>query len=167
MTTNSRTNNNLYTKEECPNCHFTFVSGFDPENIRNCPSCRTKFVSGQKVNHGVGCTVCKSRYNGSNNVYYKDGCPAIMSDGRFITNYNSTNELTEAMRKMNGFKSPNEFRNFMQKHGDLFMNIERDYITKNNTCTPKIACSEGWYNLWTKHNGDWSAYNNVPQPYNQ
>lgn len=160
-------NNNLYTKEECPNCHFSFVGGFDPQNIRNCPSCKTKFASGQKVNHGVGCSICKSRYHGSNNVYYKDGCPAIMSDGRFITNYNSTNELTESMRKLNGFKSANQFRNFMQKNGELFMNKERDYIEKNNTCAPKVACSEGWYNLWAKHGGDWAAYHNVPQPHNQ
>ena len=92
---------------------------------------------------------------GSNNVYYPDGCPALMSDGRFITYYNSSNELTETMRKMNGFRSENQFRTFMQTNGDLFMNAERDYLMKNNTCSPQTACSEGWYDLWTMKDGYW------------
>lgn len=156
--------NSLHTKDECPKCHFAFVAGFSPENMRQCPSCKTNFISGQKIDHGRGCSICSNRYHGSNNVYYKDGCPAIMSDGRFITYYNSTNELTEAMRKMNGFKSANQFRNFMQKNGDLFMNSERNHIIKENTCSPAIACSEGWYNLWSKSGGDWADYNANPCP---
>lgn len=178
------TKNNLHTKEECPNCHSSFISGFDPHNQRLCPSCKTKFIAGQKIDHGKGCSICSGRYQrnslntgdqgfpsigfkGQNNVYYRDGCPALMSDGRFITYYNSTNELTEAMRKLNGFTSPNQFRTFMQNNGDLFMNSERDYITKENTCSPKIACSEGWYDLWTKYGGDWAGTNSNPQPIRQ
>lgn len=152
-------NSSLHTKEECPKCHFAFVAGFNPNNSRSCPSCRSTFISGERANHGASCAICSNRYSGSNNVYYKDGCPAIMSDGRFITYYNSTNELTEAMRKMNGFRSPNQFRNYMQKNGDLFMNAERDHVIKENTCSPAVACSEGWYNLWTKYGGGWGAQN--------
>lgn len=95
------------------------------------------------------------KFHGGNNVYYKDGCPALMNDGRFITNYNSANELTETMRKMNGFKSSNQFRTFMQTNGDLFMSTEREYQIKNNTCMPSTACSEGYYNLWSKNDGSW------------
>ena len=159
--------NNLHSKEECPQCHFVFVSGFDEQNVRTCPSCKSRFVSGQKMDHGQGCSICSSRHRGSNNVYYKDGCPAIMSDGRFITYYNSTNELTEAMRKMNGFSSANQFRNFMQNNGDLFMNSERNHVIKENTCSPTIACSEGWYNLWAKNGGNWAANNASPYQSNQ
>ncbi len=79
-----------------------------------------------------------------------------MSDGRFITYYNSTNELTEAMRKLNGFSSPNKFRTFMQNNGDKFMDLERRYITNNNTCYPLTACGEGWYDLWEKKFGNWA-----------
>lgn len=159
-------NNNLHVREECPTCHYVFVAGYDANNMRDCPSCNQHFQSGQKIDHGEGCSICLNRYHGSNNVYHKDGCPAIMSDGRFITYYNSTNELTETMRKLNGIKNPNEFRIFLQKNGDKFMAAERDYITKENTCTPTTACSEGWYKLWTENRGDWSNVNQIPQPYN-
>ena len=169
---NNQRNNNLHTREECPACHFVFIVGYEPNGIRECPSCKKRFNSGQKIDHGKGCSICLNRYHGANNVYYKDGCPAIMSDGRFITYYNSTNELTETMRKLNGIRSPNEFRIFMQKHGDQFMNAERDHIVKENTCSPTTACSEGWYNLWTKNDGNWANTNqipvsqSIPQPYN-
>lgn len=96
-------------------------------------------------------------YTGTNNIYYKDGCPAIMGDARTLTYYNSTNELTEEMRKINGMKNTNEFRTFMQTNGDIFMNTERRLYLENNTCSPKTACSEGWYNLWTQKGGRWSC----------
>ena len=142
----NQNNNSLHTREECPQCHFVFVAGFEPQKNRVCPSCKQHFISGETAN----------RYRGSNNVYYKDGCPAIMSDGRFITYYNSSNELTEAMRKMNGFQSGNKFRNFMQTNGKQFMDAERNHIVNENTCRPAVACSEGWYNLWNKYNGNWT-----------
>jgi|SRR5271154_4227825 hypothetical protein len=155
--------NNLHTREECPGCHFVFVSGFDPQGVRECPSCNKKFLPGSRIDHGKGCSVCYMRYHGANNVYYKDGCPALMSDGRFITYYNSSNELTEAMRKLNGFRSANQFRTFMQVNGDLFMASEREFQVKKNTCAPRTACSEGWYDLWTKKGGYWA--NDYASPY--
>jgi hypothetical protein len=147
----NQVNNNLYTKDKCPRCRTLFISGFDPDGIRECPSCHTKFKPGQN-----SCQMSYLKYHGANNVYYDDGCPALMSDGRFLTYYNSTNELTEAMRKMNGFRSPNQFRTFMQDHANLFKDAERNYLTKENTCSPATACSEGWYDLWTKKNGYWA-----------
>lgn len=154
--TNTMTNSSLHTKQECPLCHYVYVSGYDKNDLKKCPSCLQTYLKNLQINHGSGCSICSNRHRGSNNVYYKDGCPAIMSDGRFITNYNSSNELTEAMRKLNGIKNPNEFRNYMQKYGDLFMDAERNHIVRENTCQPKTACSQGWYDLWTKNNGDWT-----------
>jgi len=151
------TQNSLHNREECPHCHFGFIRGFNSNKIQQCPSCKKKkYSSGEKINHGAGCSVCSNRRYGSNNVYYSDGCPALMSDGRFITQYNSTNELTEMMRKINGIKSSNEFRTFMQNNGKLFMDAERNHILKSNMCEPTVACSEGWYDLWTKHGGNWN-----------
>lgn len=147
---------NFYTKEECPQCHITFVAGYDKDKRRSCPSCQYSFISGQRLNHGNGCSICNIRYRGDNNVYFREGCPALMSSGKFITYYNSTHELTEAMRRLNGFRSSNQFRTFMLNNGDIFMNAERDYQLRNNTCSPNIACSEGWYDLWTKANGNWA-----------
>jgi hypothetical protein len=105
------------------------------------------------------------KYHGGNNVYYKSGCPALMNDARFITYYNSSNELTENMRKMNGFRSPNQFRNFMQNNGDLFMGTEREYQIKNNTCMPNTACSQGFFNLWEKYDGSWGNIQRAPAGY--
>lgn len=104
-----------------------------------------------------GCAQANTKYTGSNNVYYKDGCPAIMEDGRFVTYYNSSNELTNAMQKVNGYKSANQFRTFMQNNADLFMGAERKFIIKQNTCSPTTACSEGWYDLWTQKGGYWGG----------
>jgi hypothetical protein len=103
------------------------------------------------------CTTCNTEYHGGNNVYYKDGCPALMQDSRFLTYYNSSNELTDNMRKVNGFRSANKFRTYMQASGDTIMGLERDYLIKKNTCTPEAACSEGWYDLWTNKNGYWAC----------
>lgn len=139
--------NSLQNKLECPMCHFVFIVGFDPETVKNCPSCKQRFNLGQTIDHGAGCSICLNRFKGSSNVYYKDGCPAIMSDGRFVTYQNSANELTEAMRKLNGFKNSNEFRNFMQNNGTQFMELERNHIQQESTCNPKSGCSDGWLEL--------------------
>ena len=150
-------------KIKCPKCHYIFVDLMDPLSVRTvdnrrmkCPKCRSFFIFGSVSYSGVGCNTCELQHDSANNVYYKDGCPALMSDGRFLTYYNSTNELTETMRKMNGFESANKFRTFMQTNGDLLMASERDYLNKENTCAPATACSEGWFDLWTKKYGYWA-----------
>ena len=148
--------NNLHTKEECPNCHFIFIAGYQSGKSRQCPTCQFIFISGQNAKHNANCQICINKQKGTNNAYYRDGCPAIMSDGRFITYRNSTNELTENMRKMNGFTSPNEFRQFMQNNADHFIDAERNYLINQNTCNSNIACSQGWYDLWNNNNGSWS-----------
>ncbi|AKI80217.1 hypothetical protein QJ850_gp482 [Acanthamoeba polyphaga mimivirus] len=154
-------NNSMYIREECPNCHFSYTKGFSNSIENKCPSCKHIYKSGDRVNHGPGCSICSSRTCGANNSLYKNGCPAIMSDGRFITNYNSSNELTEEMRKLNKIKSPNEFRLFLQNNGDKFMEAERNHLLRNNSCAPKIACSQGWYDLWTQNNGNWSNFDKL------
>lgn len=120
----------LYTKEKCPYCHFIFIGGYDPDNIRKCPSCERKFVSGN--------------YEGTNNIHYKNGCPALMSDGRFLTYYNSSHELTEIIRRLQGVCSTNKFRTLMQNNPHIFMEIENSYTKKECPCYPTIGCSEGW-----------------------
>ena len=143
----SKIYNKLQDIEECPHCHHTFITGYHENNDRKCTNCKNRFKSGEKVNHGSGCSICHSRYNGTNNIHFNNGCPALMSDGRFITYYNSANELTDAMRKMNGIVSTNEFRTFMQNNGDKLIAAERDYLNKKNTCQPQFTCSQGWNDL--------------------
>ncbi len=136
---------------------FIFVAGFDKSDLTQCPGCKNKIrITNNTIKN-------KTPTNANNNIKInlplqqnKTECPALMSDGRFLTYHNSTNELTEAIRKLNGFTSSNQFRNFMQNNADLFMNAERNQLLKENSCRPKTACSEGWYKLWTQNNGDWS-----------
>ena len=140
--------NKLYSRIQCPECELVFIGGFDPTGQRECPSCHLKFVDNSDHNKRSSC-----QSNGADNLYFKDHCPAIMSDSRFITYYNSSKELTEAVRKANGNLTPNQFREFMQRHGNEFINAERKYLHMENTCRPKIACSQGWLDLlnrkWT------------------
>ena len=127
------------------------------QNLNKCSYCHNPNI-GDYSNNKVVCPSC-SHTNTNNNYILntnKNNCPALMSDGRFITYYGSSNELTEAMRNVNGFKNPNEFRIFMQKNGDQLMNAERNHIFKENVCVPNLACSEGWHKLWTKNNGKWN-----------
>lgn len=152
--------NNLYNKIKCPQCQNIFNNSHYGPHGTNCPNCNSNLILNTNNNYtGNNYTGTNNNYTGTNNVYYKDGCPAIMSDGRFITYYNSTNELTETMRKMNGFKNSNEFRNFMQRNGQLFMDSERNFVSKQNTCSPTVACSEGWYKLKTNYGNNWSTPN--------
>jgi hypothetical protein len=146
----NKTYNNLYTKEECPKCHSVFIVGFDKSNSRCCPSCGHVFFLDKEKKHRSRCSIYSNRHNGSNNIHYQDGCPAIMSDGRFVTYYTPTNELTSIMMKINDIHDPNEFRRFMQKNADFIINMERDYILKKNICSPTIGCSQGWNDLWSK-----------------
>lgn len=148
----------LYTSEQCPRCGYTFSIGFDNSNIVKCPSCRTNY----EKTKNAPCTTCRTDYPGDNNGYYKQGCPALMSDGRFLTNYRSSNELTDQMMKLNGIKSSNEFRNFLQNNANKFINSEREYLLNQNTCDPKTGCSQGWYDLWNVNGGDWSNMDNIP-----
>jgi len=70
-----------------------------------------------------------------------------MSDGRFATYYNSSNELTEALMKANGFADANKFRNYLQDNAVNFINSERKLLYNNNICHPNITCSENWHEL--------------------
>jgi hypothetical protein len=81
----------------------------------------------------------------SNNVYRQ--CPARMEDGRFITRYESSNELTRQIQVLNGIPSSNRFRNFLQQNTDLIMANERKWLDRKYGCHPNIACSEGYYFL--------------------
>lgn len=120
--------NNSYNTIQCPFCSNQFMININDSSLQTCPSCEQYIMN--ETNHN------------------EDDFPVIMNDGRFITNYGSTNELVEQMRKLNGIQNSNQFRNFLQKNALEIMNSEREYILRNNTTEPKISCSEGWNRLW-------------------
>lgn len=157
-------NNLTYTKEECPNCNFIFNAGYEDDDYRSCPSCMSQFKSKMpSVSMSSYRPQQTPTYYGSNNMYYKDNCPALMSDGRFITYHNSTNDLTDAIRRLNNIDSSNKLREFLQNNAEKIMNSERNFINGQNRCNTNRACSNGFYDLHTKYQNDWS---NAPLPYN-
>ena len=68
------------------------------------------------------------------NRYWSNGCPALMHDGRFITNYVKNNIVDQVVRNLNNINSSTDYRLFLQQNGDIIINKEREYIIKNNTC---------------------------------
>jgi hypothetical protein len=74
------------------------------------------------------------------NRYWSNGCPALMQDGRFITNYLRTSIIDQVVREVNGIKSSNEYRLFLQNNTESIINKERENLLKNNTCNVDGRC---------------------------
>lgn len=129
----NRHSNNLINEEKCPVCKKIFITGYNPDKMRTCPSCERKFLS-----------PVSSQGHGANNIHFREGCPALMSDGRFLTNYLSSNELTEKDKKSKGIKNHNQYRQYMTQNGDKMLDAERRNLMKYNTCNPTLCGCEGW-----------------------
>ena len=74
------------------------------------------------------------------NRYFNHGCPALMQDGRFITNYIRGNVFDQFIRNVNEIKTGAEYRAYLQTQGDNIMNKERAYLMKNNSCSINGKC---------------------------
>jgi hypothetical protein len=74
------------------------------------------------------------------NRYWENGCPALMQDGRFLTNYIRGAVFDQFIRSVNEIKTATEYRQYLQSHGDNIMNKERAYLMKNNSCTVNGKC---------------------------
>ena len=74
------------------------------------------------------------------NRYWSNGCPALMQDGRFITNYVRPNIIDQIIKNENNISSSHDYRLFLQKNGDSIINKERELLLKNNTCNVNGKC---------------------------
>jgi hypothetical protein len=74
------------------------------------------------------------------NRYFIHGCPALMQDGRFITNYTRNRVFNQFIREVNNIESSHEFRHFLQNNAETLINRERDYVNKMNTCNVNGQC---------------------------
>lgn len=74
------------------------------------------------------------------NRYWSNGCPALMQDGRFITNYVRTNIIDQVLRDVNNIKSSSEYRLFLQNNSESIITKERENLLKNNTCNVDGKC---------------------------
>lgn len=76
----------------------------------------------------------------SDNQFF--GCPAMMSDGRFLSTYQSQQVIIDAMKRANGINlcryDPNDMRWWMQRNAERILQRERLFLLANNRCqTPK------------------------------
>lgn len=133
-------------KNNCPNCQYTFHTGFIDDLQLTCPHCKCSFIN-----------PIKAKYPGTNATYYREGCPALMEDNRIITNYLSSNYVTNIMMAKNGFKNAQKFRTFLQSNGKELIDQDRKYFGKK-ACHVDSACSIGWYQLWNDNNGNWANF---------
>lgn len=74
------------------------------------------------------------------NRYWENGCPALMQDGRFLTNYVRGAVFDQFIRNLNDIKSAADYRKYLQTEGDNIMNKERIYLMKNNSCSVNGKC---------------------------
>jgi hypothetical protein len=74
------------------------------------------------------------------NRYFKNGCPPLMQDGRFVTNYLESRVFEQFIRNVNNIGSAQEYKRFLQVHGDNIMNRERAYQESINTCSVHGKC---------------------------
>jgi len=74
------------------------------------------------------------------NRYFKNGCPPLMQDGRFVTNYLESRVFEQYVRNVNNIGSAQEYKRFLQVHGDTIINRERAYQEKINTCSVHGKC---------------------------
>ena len=61
-------------------------------------------------------------------------CPAKMDDDRLFKNYLLNSQLNSYIKKVNGVKSENEYRTFLQKNATKIMENERDFSVTNKVC---------------------------------
>lgn len=68
----------------------------------------------------------------SNNKYFD--CPALMSDGRIMTDYRSATTLNDMIRLNNKTLSSYDYRQFLIHNGEAIMKINDEYMDNKNSC---------------------------------
>ena len=68
----------------------------------------------------------------SNNKYFD--CPALMADGRIMTDYRQNGTLNDMIRLNNNVMSSYDYRQFLQSNAQDIMNINENYIVEKNGC---------------------------------
>ena len=69
-----------------------------------------------------------------NNSYINKDCPALMSDGRHITDYRPSCELHSCVRKENRLMDNNMYRKYMIDNADRMMEGNRQYWISQRSC---------------------------------
>jgi len=67
------------------------------------------------------------------NNYYKQ-CPALMSDGRILSDYESDTKRNEYIKYLNSIYRDDDYRLFLQYNADKIMNKEWEYLKNDYSC---------------------------------
>lgn len=134
-----QSNPNTSSTPKCPLCKSCKVISRSDGSV-SCKSCKKTFIKDYNINP-----------SGSNNVYFNQGLPALMSDGRFITNYKPSREITDDILKKYNNDGTRDSRQFLQTNGRDILKDEYDIDWFGYS--PKISCSQGWSNYI--RNGKW------------
>ena len=62
------------------------------------------------------------------NRFYNCGCPALMSDGRLVTNYLNNDVFNHFIAKSNKLVTSNQYRAFLQKNGTKTIKLIRHMV---------------------------------------
>jgi len=76
----------------------------------------------------------------SNNQYFTYNCPALMEDGRFLTNYTRSRRFDQEIRNINNIDSAQDYKDFLQKNTETILAKEREYNIINNKCNFGQIC---------------------------
>lgn len=74
------------------------------------------------------------------NRYYKFGCPALMNDGRFLTNHLPKRTFDQIVRDINKIDSIQNYKLYLQNNAEFIIKTEFKILTELNTCKKKPAC---------------------------
>lgn len=72
--------------------------------------------------------------------HWKQGCPALMSDGRFVTNYMDNDVFNQTIKKMNKIGNSHEYREFLQKNAETIIKRETESFLKKCSCNTEGKC---------------------------
>lgn len=69
---------------------------------------------------------------------YKE-CSAKMEDGRFLSDFRTSNTREQYIKTMNGIVSESDYRMFLQHNADQIMDKEWDFLRTNLSCQTKCC----------------------------
>ncbi len=61
-------------------------------------------------------------------------CPAKMEDGRFLTDYRSSNTREQFIRSINGIVRTDEYRSFLNENTEKIIDAEWEHLSLANSC---------------------------------
>ena len=102
-------------------------------------------------------------YNNIMDNYFLD-CPALMSDGRLLTDYRASQIREKLFRRNNQLYTDSNVRTFITNNGEQLINAEWDSIKQNKMCNPQKRCihtNETTKVSTEKNNEEILMYNNI------